>query len=336
MVWHGLRYQNYFLGCVLPPFSVSKSESRLMDLRQLRSFVAVAEELSFRRAAERLHLSQPPLSRQIQALEEELGVRLLDRDRRKQVVLTDAGHTFLADARLTLATADAAAGRAQEAARGVRGRLNIANIASLSAKVLPRLLSEFRRQSPDVEVSVVEMTRGEQLAALRDGRIHLGIYPDLGASLDRRFQSQPLFSCPMVVVLPADHDLAKDVTTEIDVKALVGMTLVTPSPKDSPGYFERLNQLCAFAHFTPATLFPVPGFENVLGMVAAGYGVTIMPEVVVGSPSPAWRTRRLCAPVPTMELKLLWLRASSSLVLQNFLSVVRRCTDYLPASSLPA
>jgi len=326
MVWDRLRYQNCFLGCVLPTFSVSKSETRLMDLRQLRSFVAVAEELSFRRAAERLHLSQPPLSRQIQALEEELGVRLLDRDRRKQVVLTDAGHTFLADARLTLATADAAAGRAQEAARGVRGRLNIANIASLSAKVLPRLLSEFRRQSPDVEVSVVEMTRGEQLAALRDGRIHLGIYPDLGASLDRRFQSQPLFSCPMVVVLPADHDLAKDVTTEIDVKALVGMTLVTPSPEDSPGYFERLNQLCAFAHFTPATLFPVPGFENVLGMVAAGYGVTIMPEVVVGSPGPAWRTRRLCAPVPPMELKLVWLRASSSLVLQNFLSVVRGCS----------
>ena len=117
---------------------------------------------------------------------------------------------------------------------------------------------------------------------------------------------------------------------------LVGMTLVTPSPEDSPGYFERLNQLCAFAHFTPATLFPVHGFENVLGMVAAGYGVTIMPEVVVGSPGPAWRTRRLCAPVPTMELKLLWLRASSSLVLQNFLSVVRGCTDYLPASSLPA
>ena len=307
-----------------------------MDLRRFRSFVAVAEELSFRRAAERLHLSQPPLSRQIQALEEELGVRLLDRDRRKQVVLTDAGHTFLADARLTLATADAAAERAQEAVRGVRGRLNIANIASLSAKVLPRLLSEFRRQSPDVEVSVVEMTRGEQLAALRDGRIHLGIYPDLGASLDRRFQSQPLFSCPMVVVLPADHDLAKDVTTEIDVKALVGMTLVTPSPKDSPGYFERLNQLCAFAHFTPATLFPVPGFENVLGMVAAGYGVTIMPEVVVGSPGPAWRTRRLCAPVPTMELKLLWLRSSSSLVLRNFLSGVRACTDHLPASSLPS
>jgi DNA-binding transcriptional LysR family regulator len=114
------------------------------------------------------------------------------------------------------------------------------------------------------------------------------------------------------VVLPADHDLAKDVTTEIDVNALVGMTLVTPSPEDSPGYFERLNQLCAFAHFTPATLCPVNGLGNVLGMVAAGYGVTIMPEVVVSSPGPAWRTRRLCAPVPTMELKLVWLRASSS------------------------
>jgi DNA-binding transcriptional LysR family regulator len=308
----------------------------MMDLRQLRSFVAVAEELSFRRAAERLHLSQPPLSRQIQALEEELGVRLLVRDRRKQVTLTDAGHTFLADARSTLAIADGAAEHAREAARGLRGRLTIANIATLSTRVLPRLLREFRQHFPDVEVSVVEMTRGEQLAALREGKIHLGIYPDLGALLDCRFGSQPLFSCPMVVVLPADHDLAQDVTTEIEVKALVGMTLVTPSLEDSPGYFERLNQLCAFAHFTPAALCPVNGLGNVLGMVAAGYGVTIMPEVVVSGPGPAWRIRRLCAPVPTMELKLVWLRASSSLILQNFLSVARGCIDCVPDFSSTA
>jgi DNA-binding transcriptional LysR family regulator len=114
------------------------------------------------------------------------------------------------------------------------------------------------------------------------------------------------------------------------------MTLVTPSLEDSPGYFERLNQLCAFAHFTPATLCPVNGLGNVLGMVAAGYGVTIMPEVVVSGPGPAWRIRRLCAPVPTMELKLVWLRASSSLVLQNFLSVARGCTDCVPAFSSTA
>ena len=101
-----------------------------MDLRHLRSFVAVAEELSFRRAAERLHISQPPLSRQIQALEEELGLRLLERDRRSRIALTDAGHTFLADARLALSTVAAAPRRAQEAALGSRGRLNVANIAA--------------------------------------------------------------------------------------------------------------------------------------------------------------------------------------------------------------
>src|SRR5271157_3372800 len=123
-----------------------------MDLRHLRSFVAVAEELSFRRAAERLHISQPPLSRQIQALEEELGLRLLERDRRSRIALTDAGQTFLADARLTLSTVAAAPQRAQEAARGSRGRLNVANIAAFSAGVLPRCLRAFREEFPEVEI----------------------------------------------------------------------------------------------------------------------------------------------------------------------------------------
>jgi DNA-binding transcriptional LysR family regulator len=163
----------------------------IMDLRHLRSFVAVAEELSFRRAAERLHLSQPPLSRQIKALEEELGVRLLERDRGSRVSLTDAGKSFLADARLALSTATAARGRAQNAARDARVQLKLGNIAKLSIRLLQHLLPAYREQFPQVGVSLFEMNRPKQLTALREGRIHAGIFPDLGAPLDREFQSMP-------------------------------------------------------------------------------------------------------------------------------------------------
>jgi DNA-binding transcriptional LysR family regulator len=295
----------------------------LIELRHLRYFVAVAEELSFRIAAQRLNVSQPPLSRQIQALENELGLRLLKRDRRSRVALTDAGHVFLMDARQTLANAARAPERAREAAAGKRGRLKIANIAALSVRVLPGLLCAFREEFPEVEVSLVEMKRGEPLPALREGRIHLAIFPDLGKPLDREFQSQPLFSCPMVAVLPAGHDLARDANAEIRVEALAGETLLTPATQASPGYFDRLNQLCALTHFTPAAAQSVDGFHNIMGMVAAGYGVSILPEVLVSSPGPACSIRRLSAPVPKFELKLFWLRKAQSLVLQNFLAVAK-------------
>jgi DNA-binding transcriptional LysR family regulator len=296
-----------------------------MDLRLLQSFIYVAEELSFRRAAEKLHISQPPLSRQIKALEEELGVRLLERDRCRRVALTDAGHSFLTDARQTLAACATARERAQDAARGSRGKLNIANIAALSSIVLPPLLHAFRKRFPQVEISLVEMTREEQLEGLRESRIHLGIFPDLGAPLESRFESQPFFSCPMVAVLPAGHDVPSEKGGgEISIQTLAGKTLLTPSPKASPGYRERFNQLCAIADFAPASVKAVEGLQNILGMVGAGYGVSIFPEVVVSSVGPACCTRRLRPPVPTFHLKLLWLRGSSSLVLKNFLLLAKR------------
>ncbi len=296
-----------------------------MDLRHLRSFIAVAEELSFRRAAERMRLSQPPLSRQIRALEEELGVRLLERDRRKRVSLTDAGHAFLTDARRTIASAEEGLQHAREAGLGSRGRLNLANIAALSTRVVPPLLTAFRAEYPLVEVFLVELERTEQAAALREGRIHLGIYPDLCAPRTRQFQSQSLFSCPMVAVLPPQHALAKKNDPEIDIEALAGETVLIPSPKVSPGYMERLNHSCAAANFTPTALHPVDGVLNLLGMVNAGYGVAILPEVLVSVHN--CRTRRLRAPVPHFRLKLIWLRNAPSLVLQNFLAVAKRLRE---------
>lgn len=304
-----------------------------MDLRHLRAFIILAEELSFRRAAERLHMSQPPLSRQIKALESELGVRLLDRDRSSKVSLTDAGQSFLTDTRRILAQTEAARGRAREAARGERGRLNIANIAALSAEVLPRLLTSFRAQFPQVQISLVEMKRNEPLAALREGRIHVGIFPDLGEPLDRCFQRQPLFSCPMIAVLPAQSRFARNPKGSIQVTALNDETLLLPSAQASPGYFDRLSQLRALTNFAPAATQSAEGLHNLLGMVAAGYGIAILPEVLLDSSHPGVVLRRLRAPVPLFRLNLFWLRKSPSIVLQNFLKMAKRCARISPVKT---
>ena len=306
----------------------------VMDLRHLRSFVAVAEELSFRRAARRLHISQPPLSRQIKALEEELGVRLLERDRCTRVSLTDAGKSFLADARQAIATAAAARGRAQDAARDARSQLKLGNMPVLSTHVLTPLLRAFREHSPQVEVSLLEMNRPMQLEALLDGRIHVGIFPDLGAPLDREFQSMPLYTCPMVAVLPVEHPLAKEVRASISVHRLAGQKLLISSPETSPGYVERLNDLCVAANFTPTATHPVEGPANLLGMVAAGFGVAILPEVVVTSFVHACQTLRLRAPVPPFRLKLVWLSNAESPLLQNFLAVAKKWVNDTDAGAL--
>ena len=178
------------------------------------------------------------------------------------------------------------------------------------------------------------MNRPKQLTALREGRIHAGIFPDLGAPLDREFQSMPLYTCPMVAVLPVEHPLAKEVEPSISVHRLAGLNLLIASPETAPGYVERLNVLCEATNFTPTTTQTVEGTANLLGMVAAGYGVAILPEVAVTSFVHTCQTRRLRAPVPPFRLKLLWLRDATSPLLQDFLVVAKRLTSKVGAVSL--
>ena len=254
-----------------------------------------------------------------------MGVRLLERDRNRRVALTDAGQTFLADATRTLATAEATLRHTREAADGTRARLNIANIAALSIHVLPLLLDAFRARHPAVEVFLVELERTEQVVALREGRIHVGIYPDLSTPRDRQFQSRELFACPMVAVLPPNHPHAGAGHRKgsLDIHTLSKETVLIPASDHSPGYQERLEHTCAAARFTPADTHPVEGVPNLLGMVTAGYGVALLPEVLVLGQVPARQVRRLSAPVLPFRLNLLWLRHSTSRVLHDFLAVVQ-------------
>src|SRR3954453_15892050 len=177
-----------------------------MELRHLRYFVAVAEELHFGRAARRLQLAQPPLSRQIQGLEQELGVRLLERTKR-HVELTPAGKVFLEHARKLLTEADHAVAAARRAARGEIGRLAIGFVGAATYSALPELLRVFHTRFPDVELVLYEMTSAHQHDALREGRIEVGFVrpaiPD--DTLARRVARGE----PLVAALPAGHRLAR-------------------------------------------------------------------------------------------------------------------------------
>lgn len=259
------------------------------------------------------------------------------------MALTDAGRSFLADARRLLAASDEAREHAQDAALGHRGRLILANVAALSRGVISPLLQAFRAQHPLVEIFLVELEPADRTAALREGRIHLGIYPDCCLPQDPQFASQPLYACPMVAVLPPGHALANpsEARVELDIHALAGETVLVPPAEVARGYLERVERACAAADFTPAALHPVGGVPNLLGMVEAGYGVAILPEVLVSTPVPAGQMRRLRAPVPPFRLRLIWSLAATSQALENFRAVAgtfARQTAEMPAppAEIPA
>ena len=241
-----------------------------------------------------------------------------------KISLTDAGQSFLSEARRILGLTEAARTRVQEAARGRRGKLVIADISTVSAAALLPVLRSFREQFPQVRVSLIELKRSEALSALLQGRIHFALFPDLGSALEPQFQSLTLLSCPMVVVLPSRHRLARAHREDLAIADLADETLLIPSAHRSPGYFDRLNELCTLTGFTPANTEPAEGFQNLLGMVFAGYGVAILPAAAVTPASPGCVNRRLRSPVPTFQLNLFWMRKDPSLVIQKFVALAKR------------
>src|SRR6478735_3426121 len=179
-----------------------------MELRHLRYFVAVAEELHFGRAAARLHIAQPPLSRQIRDLEREVGTPLFERVARG-VALTAAGRAFLPEARLTLAQAARAQRTAERAARGEIGRLRVGFVeAATYARVLPEVLGFFRMHLPNIGISLFEMDAQAQADAFRDGRIDLGLLHSVPADADRLLHVETVYTEAMIAAVPGTHRLA--------------------------------------------------------------------------------------------------------------------------------
>lgn len=247
-----------------------------MDLRHLRYFTYLAEEMHFGRAAQRLGISQPPLSQQIRALEEELGVQLFERTSRR-VRLTEAGRQFLPEARATLAQAEQAMQTARLAHRGDVGHLRLG--FSTSVPFIPRVmnaLSRFREAYPRVTLQLDELPRDEQISRLERGLLDVAILrsfatPDLPA----RMQSSCLQREGVVLATRQDHPLALR-TDRLTLSDIEGEPLVMFGSINGSGFNERLIEHCEALGFRPQVAIEAASFATLIGLTAAGLGITIL------------------------------------------------------------
>jgi DNA-binding transcriptional LysR family regulator len=289
-----------------------------MELRYFEYFVAVAEELSFSRAAERLSISQPPLSQQIQRLEKELGVQLFARTKRN-VELTEAGKIFLEQARQTLTQADVAVKTAKRAGRGEIGRLVVGFVGSSAYGFLPTAIRTFRERFPDVELILKELTTMEQVEALSAGQIDLGfLRPPI---FEDELEQESVQEEPFFIALSEKHHLSNRAV--IPPKALAHEPFILVPRSLAPGFYDQMIAICAEAGFRPRMVQEAIQFHVIISLVAAGLGIAFVPASIQSFQ----RTDVVYLPLEQVttqaEIVAVWRKSSTSLVLRSFLQVVR-------------
>lgn len=298
-----------------------------MEFRHLRYFVAVAEELHFGRAAERLYIVQPALSKQVASLEEELGVRLLNRTKRR-VRLTEAGRVFFEEARQILEKAEGAAEAARRAARGQIGRLAIGFIGPATYSILPGVLKAYRERYPDVELALHEWTTTEQIKRLHSGFIQVGFVRlpvDDGALI-----LEPVVREPVMVVLPEDH--AQVTRDEVPLSELANDPFILIPRHREPGLHDQYIILCHQAGFIPKVVQEANRIQTIVGLVASGMGVSFAPASTQNLQRPGVVYRPLKESSLKLEMAVARRREDVSPVMQAFLEIVHEISPR-PASA---
>jgi DNA-binding transcriptional LysR family regulator len=272
-----------------------------MELRRLRYFCAVAEELHFGRAAERMHVVQSAVSQQLKLLEEELGFALLDRSR-QGVRLTLQGAVFLPEARAILSRVETGMLRARAAADGQVGRLVIGFVDNVLWSTLPQLLREFRTQRPMIELVLKPMDRTAQAEALRASTIDIGILPS--PPPNQGIQTSLLIGAPLLAAVPESHFLAG--RPHLPLEALAEEPFVLFPPTMRSRILELIVAACAQAGFSPRIAQEAEQLHTLLALVSAGLGVTLVPDWVAGAHPSGISYARIEDRTPPYELLLAW------------------------------
>ncbi|MEL7509584.1 MAG: LysR substrate-binding domain-containing protein [Cyanobacteria bacterium J06633_23] len=284
------------------------------SIRQLRYFLVVAEELNFTRAAERLQIAQPPLSRQIQNLEQTLGFTLLERTNRR-VALTVAGEVFLTECRQILNQIERSIRAAQRVAHGEAGQLVMGFEGSARNDLMLEIIRQLRTQLPDVELIMQEMPSGKQMEALRQGQLDVGLIEPIAARDDLKVVS--LLSEPLVVALGDNHSLARE--EHIALSQLADEPWVTGRSGYGCGLLLRILDACRQAGFTPKVQQETNDLQMTLGFIASGLGVTLLPESSrLAQTGVVYRP--VTPPAPEVQLAIAWQRQSP--IIESFLQVV--------------
>jgi len=273
-----------------------------MELRQLRYFVAVAETLNFGRAAARLHMSQPPLSRQIKAFETELGTTLFARTSRG-VRLSAAGSALLVDARRLLRDADAIAAGAHALGRGEIGSVRLGFISTASYNVLPRVLPEFHRRRPGVRLHLQEATSDAQAAMLREGELDVALVVPPLFEIDCQYR--PLLREPLIAALPAQRRWPR----RVSLATLASQPFILFPRKAGVGLYDLIVGFCRDAGFTPRIEQEAIQMPTIVSLVAAGMGVSLVPASLRHMRRTGVVYRPLAQTSPLMEVGLAWRNA---------------------------
>jgi DNA-binding transcriptional LysR family regulator len=299
-----------------------------IELRQLRYFVTVAEELHFGRAAQRLHMTQPPLSQTIAALEEMLGAPLFLRNRR-QVELTPAGAALLPEARRMLLEAAELPGLVRRAAAGEAGKLSLAFVTSADYSVLPPFLRRYRAAFPLVHITLREATSDLQVDDLLRERIDAGLLipplPDKArAELDyMKVLEEPLILCAPTG-LPALRGAQPGSRAPVRLQDLPPLPLVIFPRHIAPGLHDAILSCFHAAGITPAIGQEAIQMQTIVSLVSGGMGMALVPQSVSNLMRPGVEYRALADPTPLVETGLAWRRDNASPVLRGFLELLRK------------
>ncbi|MCF3649241.1 LysR family transcriptional regulator [Synoicihabitans lomoniglobus] len=294
-----------------------------MELRHLRYFVAVAEELNFRRAAERVRVAQPALSKQIKDLEHDVGAKLLARNT-AGVALTDAGAVFLPEAQEILAHAERATVMAREAHSGWRGSLTVANVSAISASFMPAALSTFHARYPEVDVSLEEMLFPEQISALETGKIQVGFSIESGTPLPDQFERFKVLETEICVAMGENHAMAN--RSRVSLHDLEGERLLCFDPGTHPMHRDLIRRICTDRGVKPGRFKGVSSIESIHAMIEGDQGISFLAAASARrrrTEGVVYRPIKERGDDLRLELYAIWKRQDVSPLALNFVEVLR-------------
>jgi len=296
-----------------------------LELRQLRYFVAVAEEMHFGRAAQRLHMTQPPLSQSIQALEILLGTPLFARTSRS-VTLTPAGAALLPHARQLLHDAQALPDLARRAAAGESGRLALAFVSTADYSVLPPFLHQFRTAYPQVQIELREATTDLQLEALEQDEIDVGLLiPPLPDRMKDLLAYRRVLTEPLVLAAP-ENAAALRVDGPLPLQAVADLPLIIFPRRIAPAFHDAILGCYRDAGLVPRIGQEAIQMQTIVGLVSAGMGIALVPQSVSNLKRPGVAYRTLAGTTALIETGLAWRRDNPSPVLHAFLELLEKTT----------
>jgi DNA-binding transcriptional LysR family regulator len=294
---------------------------RVLNLDLLRSFFAISEYGSLSKAAEQLHVSQSTLTRQMHALEAEIGGRLLERGHRG-AALTAAGHILLKGMRPVVAKADDVIAEARQLARGQSASLRIGYIMSAAADYLNPALAALRQSHPKIKVRLVDLSPGGQIAALRAGELDVAVLGNINAAIAREFFVRRIRTLPVVAALPASHPLAAK--ANLALVDLRGELFVGADPTAVPGFNHWLSGICRRASFRPRFVEQANSLTHTLSLVVAEDAVTLLPGLAEKFKVPGVSFRPLDSPAATWDLQVVWQRGKIAEPVRELVGLITR------------